>query len=89
MTMTAAVLYDSVQCPQRVARLELWNSETLGRGEPSFNPEMVRKQKPDILYRTTGLPLQTERQYRWLMWPFLPRLGSRPAGDSATVGLRW
>src|SRR5205807_2654266 len=31
-----------------VAGLELRNSETLGRGEPSFNPEMLRQQKPDI-----------------------------------------
>jgi hypothetical protein len=44
---------------------------------------------PIFLAEATGLPLQTERQCRQLMWPFLPRLGSRPAGDTATVGLRW
>ena len=57
-----------------VGGLELRNLETLGRGKSSI---------------TTGLPLQTERQCRRLTWPLLPRLGSRPAGDSATVGLRW
>jgi hypothetical protein len=31
-----------------VGGLELRNSETLGREKPSFNPEMLRQQKPDI-----------------------------------------
>jgi len=33
---------------------------------------------PIFLAETTGLRLQTERQCRRLMWPFLPRLGSPP-----------
>ena len=52
---------------------ELRNSERLGTGEPSY-PEMLRQRKPVFLAEATGLPLQTERQCRRLMWPFLPRL---------------
>src|SRR5947209_3499363 len=41
------------------------------------------------LAESTGLPLQTERQCPRIDAGLRPHLGSRPAGDTATVGLRW
>jgi len=42
-----------------------------------------------LFAQMTGLRLQTERQCCRVDEGLLPRLGSCPAGDSATVGLRW
>jgi len=42
-----------------------------------------------FIAETTGLPLQMERQCRRADKGPLDLLGSRPAGDTATVGLRW
>ena len=61
----------------------------LGRGEPSFNPEMLRQQKPDIPCRNDWTSAANRASVSSVDVALLPRLGSRPAGDAATVGLRW
>src|SRR5262249_48476323 len=76
-------------CLAGVTGLELRSSETLGGANQASTLRCCADRTPTFLAETTGLPLQTERQCRRLMWPFLPRLGSRPAGDTAIVGLRW
>src|SRR5437764_5873759 len=69
-----------------VGGLELRSSEMFGRDESSFN---LRCCAARFLIETTGLPLQTERQCRRLMWPLLPHVGSPPRWRYRIVGLRW
>ena len=79
---------NSVPCPSRKRALRSSITSSASERMTLDLKNMAPPAEPLTFCKTTGLPLQTERQWR-RQWGPLPLLRSRPTGNSATVGLRW
>ena len=73
-----------------VRGLELRNSEMLGRGEPSFNPEMVREQKPDTFSGGLQQPnMKSPAGAGCRCYCYACRIDSNAGAESTNGGPEW